>query len=635
MKRVADKQLIRDQDHDGPDDGEEPGEGFRKADESVLAGRKIRGLPKRVPGSAPTFSSPLPTPAPLSDPAPTPKFAGFGGFGGSSSFTFNPSANASSPAAPAAPSNTARTFASLIGSTNGTTSSNNKPASVVPTVEAPKAPAGAESKHAVDYYSSLRGLNVSLFSEIKKNLDEDPFFDLGQYMSLYQMLRADVQKKFDSASSSTEAEKAKAAPPSAPASFAGFGATSSTSSSSSEKPKASLPTPPSTFGGFGAASSSKTTTEPPKSIGGVSLPAAPTSFGGFGVKPAASAETTSASSGFSFGKPTASSGPIFGGGESKGSSTSSTVPLSFGSSSSAPTKDSNPFAPPSSSPFTFSKPTNPTDAPIPSLPFSFGGSSSTSTTTKEMPKNIFGSLAKVDDKKEEGKPASTFSFGGSAAPSFGTFGGSSSGFGFGSASSSASSAPAPDSGFKPAFSFGSSNPFSGSFSSPSITKKDEGGNDESQGSQDSNAAGGAEGTDGTSTPTSVFGTSAHDEEGEGEEDEETVHVVKSKIYRMKKAEEKGGVGWVEIGSGFLRIKKHKETDARRVLLRNSTTGKINLNFKIYSGLKPSQSKKTISFVGHDNGVAQTYSVRVGSEEQAKELKEALEREVEIVKSKEA
>jgi len=41
----------------------------------------------------------------------------------------------------------------------------------------------------------------------------------------------------------------------------------------------------------------------------------------------------------------------------------------------------------------------------------------------------------------------------------------------------------------------------------------------------------------------------HDEEGEGEEDEDTVHSVKLKAYRMRKADEKGGVGWVELGYG--------------------------------------------------------------------------------------
>jgi len=124
-----------------------------------------------------------------------------------------------------------------------------------------------------------------------------------------------------------------------------------------------------------------------------------------------------------------------------------------------------------------------------------------------------------------------------------------------------------------------------------------------------------------------MGHNPHDEEGQGEEDEVTVHSVKCKAYRMKKADEKGGPGWVEVGYGFLRLKKHKETEARRVLLRNSTTGKINLNFKIYSGMKPSVNKKTVAFTGHDNGVPQSYTVRVGSEQAALQLKEAIEKEV--------
>lgn len=59
------------------------------------------------------------------------------------------------------------------------------------------------------------------------------------------------------------------------------------------------------------------------------------------------------------------------------------------------------------------------------------------------------------------------------------------------------------------------------------------------------------------------------------------------------------------------------------------------NFNIYSGLKPTQTKAAISFVGHDAGVSQTYSLRLANEEDAKQLKSALEREIEFVKAKEA
>ncbi|RPD56010.1 hypothetical protein L227DRAFT_579227 [Lentinus tigrinus ALCF2SS1-6] len=34
--------------------------------------------------------------------------------------------------------------------------------------------------------------------------------------------------------------------------------------------------------------------------------------------------------------------------------------------------------------------------------------------------------------------------------------------------------------------------------------------------------------------------------------------------------------WGDVGVGMLRLKKHKETGARRMLLRNSSTGKITI-----------------------------------------------------------
>lgn len=66
------------------------------------------------------------------------------------------------------------------------------------------------------------------------------------------------------------------------------------------------------------------------------------------------------------------------------------------------------------------------------------------------------------------------------------------------------------------------------------------------------------------------GGSVHDQEGEGEEDEETTHSVKTKVYSLNKEEG----AWKELGVGLLKVKKHKETGARRLLLRNSSTGKI-------------------------------------------------------------
>ena len=64
-------------------------------------------------------------------------------------------------------------------------------------------------------------------------------------------------------------------------------------------------------------------------------------------------------------------------------------------------------------------------------------------------------------------------------------------------------------------------------------------------------------------------------EGEGEEDEVTVHEIRSKVYKMTKDKE-GKAQWGDMGVGVLRLKKHKETGARRMLLRNSSTGKITI-----------------------------------------------------------
>jgi nucleoporin NUP2 len=91
-------------------------------------------------------------------------------------------------------------------------------------------------------------------------------------------------------------------------------------------------------------------------------------------------------------------------------------------------------------------------------------------------------------------------------------------------------------------------------------------------------------------------------EGEGEEDEETTFTVKAKVFRFK-TDQEGAHMWSDMGIGayflsltlprfiisagahtfilfrlfcigMLRLKKHKETTARRVILRSATTGKI-------------------------------------------------------------
>lgn len=137
------------------------------------------------------------------------------------------------------------------------------------------------------------------------------------------------------------------------------------------------------------------------------------------------------------------------------------------------------------------------------------------------------------------------------------------------------------------------------------------------------------GDEGTPDDAKLLPTSNHDGEGEGEEDEETTYTVKAKVFKLSKTPEKSE--WKELGIGMFRLKKHKETGARRALMRNSATGRIIMNFRLFVSLTPTLMKTMISFVGHDEGAPASFRIRVKTPEQAQELKNALDREVAAVK----
>jgi len=190
------------------------------------------------------------------------------------------------------------------------------------------------------------------------------------------------------------------------------------------------------------------------------------------------------------------------------------------------------------------------------------------------------------------------------------------GFGFGSPPRTP---PAADANSKTGFSFGSG--FSAT-PAPALSATDESG-------ETKTGEGGEEEVDHAKILSPV---SVHDQEGEGEEEEETIHNVKTKVYKMNKAE--GVVEWTDMGIGFLRMKKHKETGSRRLLLRNSSTGKLVINFNLHTGMKPTSNKQTVSFMGHDDqGSAVPFRLRVKTESAAQELKDMLDREIEFVKGK--
>jgi len=248
---------------------------------------------------------------------------------------------------------------------------------------------------------------------------------------------------------------------------------------------------------------------------------------------------------------------------------------------------------------------------------------STTTTSSTPSGSIFGS---------SDKPVA---FGSASPPKPSAFGfgkpggsiGNPVGFGFGGPSTnagdstSASGSSAPSTGF----SFGAppAKPAESIFSPPPTEK-----------SAESTPQPDAEGNenDGEVESAKLLPTSTHDEEGEGEEDEETIHVVKCKVYRLFKTGDKNE--WKDLGVGMFRLKKHKETNIRRILMRNSNTGRILINFRVYTTFKPTLAKTLISFVGYENNTLTSFRIRVKTEEQASELKHALEREAAAVQTAE-
>ncbi|OJT05789.1 Nucleoporin NUP152 [Trametes pubescens] len=404
-----------------------------------------------------------------------------------------------------------------------------------------------------------------------------------------------------------------------------------------------MPAPPSGFSGFKPIVSSSTPSSsssgsgfvPKVDTGGSSTLGSPFSFAA--PKPAGSESAASEApkSSFSFGSSSATST----------TSSAAPAPFTFGASASGSSLFSKPSASSSSTP-------------------SFFGSSAPSATSV-FGSNLFGGKSSdaskdKDADKTEGKDSSNaISSSGSSSTFFGTSStggsnpfvtstpektspGGSSGFSFGSASPSKGNF---FSGFPKAGSIG--NPVGFGFGSPPKTPDAESADGpvkslpfafgapkaaEPSGSDEKDASSG----DGTPAPESMpvlaAGTSIHDQEGEGEEHEVTTHEVRSKVYKMTKDKD-GNSQWGDLGVGVLRLKKHKETESRRMLLRNSSTGKITINFILYSGMNASVADKVVSFIGHDEGHSTPYRIRCKTAAQANELKAALNREIEFVKAK--
>ena len=130
-------------------------------------------------------------------------------------------------------------------------------------------------------------------------------------------------------------------------------------------------------------------------------------------------------------------------------------------------------------------------------------------------------------------------------------------------------------------------------------------------------------------------SSQHDGKGEGEEDEESIYEEKAKCHILSTTDKDGKKtqSWNDLGLGIARVKKNKNDGTRRLLMRNSASGRIILNFALYQGFKPTlqaQPKGTLRFIGHSDGEKQTYMLKVGGEAKAKDLLALIEREVDAL-----
>ncbi|GAO49903.1 hypothetical protein SAICODRAFT_21871 [Saitoella complicata NRRL Y-17804] len=223
----------------------------------------------------------------------------------------------------------------------------------------------------------------------------------------------------------------------------------------------------------------------------------------------------------------------------------------------------------------------------------------------------FGAAPGASDAEKKPAPASTgfgFGFGAgtgaASVPSFGSktsfgttsFGGSSFG-----ASSFGSAAPAPAAGATtaPVFSFSAPTPAPAAATAEAAKEGEE--------------------EDAPISAEARTNDELVDGKGEGEENEDTVHSVRGKIFKKN---DEGG--WSEIGVGLIKINVDKETNKARVLGRIQGSGKLIINVRLQARLPYTLLNKTNIQVPSpiEGGVVESYLIRVKAEN-AEPLLEAM------------
>ncbi|KZT56162.1 hypothetical protein CALCODRAFT_425202, partial [Calocera cornea HHB12733] len=97
-------------------------------------------------------------------------------------------------------------------------------------------------------------------------------------------------------------------------------------------------------------------------------------------------------------------------------------------------------------------------------------------------------------------------------------------------------------------------------------------------------------------------------EGEGEENEITLHDTRCKLYQAM-VKQDGGPEWSDRGVGVVRLKKDRDSEKKRLLFRQDGTSRVQMNFYIYPTLQATVDQKIVSFTGLDSGKPCAYRMR--------------------------
>ncbi|KOS22677.1 Ran-specific GTPase-activating protein 1 [Escovopsis weberi] len=127
--------------------------------------------------------------------------------------------------------------------------------------------------------------------------------------------------------------------------------------------------------------------------------------------------------------------------------------------------------------------------------------------------------------------------------------------------------------------------------------------------------------------------------GGGETDEDVLHDVRAKVLKFvsgaaegeEKAKSKSP--WVTQGLGPLRLLKHKETNAVRLVLRAEPRGNVALNKLVLPGMTYKADEKYVKLTTSNaagDGL-ETWMIQVKTKDLAKALAEALEKNKEFNK----